>query len=245
MNELIEITKLNDIEVVDSRIIANELGIQHKNLIETIRKYQSSIESNFGQLPFKTETVINSVGAKNETTIVYLNEEQAIFVGTLSRNTETVIAFKAKLVKSFSEYRKAQQAHASNALALSRKELALMILQAEEEKEKLLLENNELKPKAQFYDAVVQSEDVCDMNTVAKVLNLPIGRNKLFEFLRKKKILMENNVPYQKWINDGWFRLVESKFHKPDGTVHVNFKTVVYQKGIDGINRVFNNVSVS
>lgn len=50
-------------------------------------------------------------------------------------------------------------------------------------------ENAALLPKAEFYDAVADSTSTIEMATVAKVLNLGIGRTKLFEILRENKIL--------------------------------------------------------
>lgn len=57
------------------------------------------------------------------------------------------------------------------------------LVTAEEEKQKLLAENTEMKPKADFYDDVTGSEDTIDIKSVAKLLNVPkMGRNKLFAF---------------------------------------------------------------
>lgn len=94
------------------------------------------------------------------------------------------------------------------------------------------------KPKAEFYDEVVDSKDAIDMKAVAKTLNLGIGRNKLFEFLRSNKILMQNNQPYQRYVDIGWFRVIESKYTKPNGDTCINLKTVVFQKGVDAIRRL-------
>lgn len=59
----------------------------------------------------------------------------------------------------------------------------------------------EMKPKAEFFDAVASSKTAIQMADVAKVLDYPgYGRNRLFEFLRNKKVLMHNNQPYQKYI---------------------------------------------
>ncbi len=97
---------LNNIWVVDSRLIAQDLGIEHKNLMETIRKYQNKIESNFGTLAFETREFKTKQGNKSIEKFCYLTEDQAIFIGTLSRNTEEVVSFKIKLVQSFSDVRK-------------------------------------------------------------------------------------------------------------------------------------------
>ena len=99
-------------------------------------------------------------------------------------------------------------------------------------------ENQELKPKAQFYDQVAGSKDAIDMGSAAKVLNMGIGRNKLFELLRDEKVLMHNNQPYQKYVDNGYFRTIEQKFIKTDGTTSINIKTVVYQKGLDFIRKL-------
>ena len=80
------------------------------------------------------------------------------------------------------------------------------------------------------------------MGQVAKVLNMGVGRNTLFEILREKKILRRNNEPYQDYIDNGWFRLVESRYQKPNGDTCINLKTVVFQKGVDGIRKMLQNL---
>ena len=103
---------------------------------------------------------------------------------------------------------------------------ALMI---EQQKLELL----EQKPKVEFFDAVAESKDAIEIASVAKVLNVPgVGRNKLFEFLRNHKILMRNNQPYQKYVDCGYFRIIEQKYERPNGDTCINIKTLVYQKGV-------------
>lgn len=109
---------------------------------------------------------------------------------------------------------------------------------AEEEKERLALENEEMKPKADFYDDVTGSSDTIEIGEVAKVLNCGTGRNKLFDFLRKEKVLMKNNIPKQHFVDEGYFRVIETKYTKPNGDVSINLKTVVYQKGVDYIRKL-------
>ena len=95
------------------------------------------------------------------------------------------------------------------------------------------------KPKVEFYEAVTGSSDTIDISSVAKVLNIKgFGRNNLFEFLRDKNILMQNNQPFQTFVDRGYFRVIESKYNKPDGSSHINLKTVVYQKGLDYIRKL-------
>lgn len=95
----------------------------------------------------------------------------------------------------------------------------------------------EMRPKADFFDAVADSKTAISMNEVSKVLGIKgLGRNNLFEFLRDNAILDRWNVPYQKYIDCGWFRVIEQKYTK-NGEEHISIKTLVYQKGIDAIRR--------
>ena len=95
-----------------------------------------------------------------------------------------------------------------------------------------------MQPKADFFDQVASSKDAIDIGTAAKVLKIPgVGRNTLFEKLRQSGVLMNNNQPYQKYIDQGYFRVVEQKYTKPDGSTSINIKTLVYQKGLDFIRR--------
>ena len=77
------------------------------------------------------------------------------------------------------------------------------------------------------------------MKAVANTLHFKnVGRNKLFDILRTEKILMGNNMPYQKYVDCGYFRTIEQKYSTPDGEVRINVKTLVYQKGVEYIRKV-------
>ena len=93
-------------------------------------------------------------------------------------------------------------------------------------------------PKVEFYHDVTGSDNAIDMATVAKVLNRGIGRNRLFAFLREAGVLDSRNIPYQRFVDMGWFRLVETKWQKPNGDWQIGIKTVVFQKGVEGIARL-------
>ena len=96
----------------------------------------------------------------------------------------------------------------------------------------------EMKPKADFFDTVADSKTAISMNEVAKVLNIKgYGRNNLFEFLRENKVLDRWNVPYQRYVDNGWFRVIEQHYQK-NGEPVVTTKTLVYQKGVDGIRKM-------
>lgn len=98
------------------------------------------------------------------------------------------------------------------------------------------------QPKVDFYDSVTISDDWMEMSTAVKSMEWagkPIGRNKMFDILRDRGILrsgtFNKNEPYQKYVDMGYFRIVETKWDNKDGEVFVGRKTVVSQKGLDFI----------
>jgi anti-repressor protein len=92
----------------------------------------------------------------------------------------------------------------------------------------LKLQIEEQKPLVDFANHVTQSADTVDALTLAKLANsenINIGRTKLFEWLRKHKVLMKNNLPYQKYIDAGLMRVVET-------TKEIAYGSKVFQKTV-------------
>lgn len=86
-------------------------------------------------------------------------------------------------------------------------------LKAEKEKRKVLEEKVERdKPLVDFATQVSETSDLVDMAQMAKLArdeNINIGRNKLFAWLKDKKILLSNNTPYQRFIDQNYFAVKE------------------------------------
>lgn len=79
----------------------------------------------------------------------------------------------------------------------------------------------EQKPLVEFATKVSDSSNLIDMGEMAKLLkdeHINIGRNRLFDWLRNNRILMPNNVPYQRYIDGGYFKVKESVYETPYGT---------------------------
>jgi anti-repressor protein len=91
----------------------------------------------------------------------------------------------------------------------------------------------EQKPLVAFANKVSDSSNLIDMGKMAKLLkdeHIKIGRNRLFEWLRRKEILMKNNVPYQRYIDGGYFEVKESVYETAYGS-KTNITTFVTGKG--------------
>lgn len=119
---------------------------------------------------------------------------------------------------------------------------AKAVLLANEQINALRAENALLLPKAEFYDAVANSESLLSIGDVAKILDTGLGRNKLFRYLRERHILQRDNIPYQKYVNLGYFKVVEYKYDYKDGT-RVTRVTMVKQKGVDFIRKLLFDIT--
>ena len=114
---------------------------------------------------------------------------------------------------------------------------------ANEQINSLRIENNILKPKAEVYNQLMTSETALEMSEVAKVLDYKgVGRNTLFEILRENEILRYNNEPYQKYVDNGYFRVIQTKYKDKFGATNINIKTMVYQKGVRAIMRLLDEL---
>ena len=67
--------------------------------------------------------------------------------------------------------------------------------------------------KVDFYDAVGNTSATLTVERFAKLvtekLGINTGRNRMFQWLRKNGFLQANNMPYQRYINNGWFKTYE------------------------------------
>lgn len=96
----------------------------------------------------------------------------------------------------------------------------------------LIEKNKELQT---FYDDLMNTEGLYSMNVTAK--ELKIGRNTLFAYLRGKSIMFYQdgaNVPYQRFMNQGLFRVIES----PCADGQYRPTTYATKKGLDYIRKL-------
>ena len=104
--------------------------------------------------------------------------------------------------------------------------------------EGLSAENAELRPKALFADAVAASDGTCLVGELAKMLRqngVDMGQNRLFAWLRENGWLGKSgcnrNVPTQRAMEMGLFRIKETAVTHSDGHVTVTRTPKVTGKG--------------
>lgn len=86
------------------------------------------------------------------------------------------------------------------------------------------------KPKVEFAMAVRNMQGACKVGEFAKVIGT--GRNRLFEQMRQDGILMINNQPYQRYIDQGFFVVIEQiPYTDSKGKDHPAFTSMITGKG--------------
>lgn len=97
-------------------------------------------------------------------------------------------------------------------------------IEEEKERQALIAENAELKPKALFTDAVTASKGSVSVGSLAKMITnngVTIGQNRLYEWLRDNGYLIKDgrnkNVAIQRFVESGLFELKENLTYDNDG----------------------------
>ena len=227
MNELIRIENRGEKQVISARELYDKLEMDKSH-------WKRWANNNIETSVFFLENIdyegfaIEANG--NETKDYWITIEMAKHLCMMSRTV------KAHEIRDY--FIKIEQAWNTPEMIMKRA-LEIANQKAEEATQKLL----DNKYKIDFYDDVAGSDTTAEIATVAKVLNFKnIGRNTLFDILRNQGILQKDNMPFQTYVDRGYFRVVESKWNAPNGDVKVNYKTVVYQKGVEYISKILRNL---
>ena len=116
--------------------------------------------------------------------------------------------------------------------------MARALLAAQRTIERNQRELEELRPKALFADAVAASDGTCLIGELAKMMRqngVNIGQNRLFEWMRENGYLGKSgsnrNVPTQRAMEMGLFRIKETAVTHSDGHVTINRTAKVMPKG--------------
>lgn len=102
----------------------------------------------------------------------------------------------------------------------------------------LIAENQRMRPKEIFADAVATSHTSILIGDLAKLIcqnGYQIGQKRLFEWLRENNFLIKSgsskNMPQQRYVEQGLFEVKESNVQNPDGSVRITRTTKVTGKG--------------
>lgn len=228
MNELLKVNYDNDRITLSARELHKFLGVTERfgNWFERMNQYgfQESIDY-LGRKVFNTQ-------AHQELQDYEITIDMAKEIAMIQRSD------KGKEVRQyFLELERrwnSPEAVMNRALEYSRKQVKALM----EEKQGLIEENKELKPKALFADAVSASNESILIGQLAKLIRqngYEIGQNRLFEYLRENGYLIKKgeryNQPTQKSMDLGLFEVKERTITNPDGSTRITLTTKVTGKG--------------
>lgn len=222
------------VKTMSSLQIAELTGKAHSNVMRDIRNILEQLEDR-RQFNFELSSRIKPMpngGSKEVPCYILTKKDCLLLASGYDAN------LRAKIINRWEELETRE---------LSRKELAIMVIQSEEEKERLALENEKkqkqiesLQPKADFADAAFNAEGKVDIGQAAKILGLPFGRNTLFKKLKERGILFKRNEPKQKYVDAGYFELTQlPPIHRNNHPDLIVMKVLCTQKGLAYINYLF------
>ena len=219
-NKLVEvkIENLDGALYVSSRDVAEGLGKQHKHVLEAIDKILESDGQNLDR-EIIASTYTNSRGKEYRE---YLLTKDGFTLYMF--NVQGYNEFKIAYINKFNEMEKALQEVKPE---LSEKDqLRLKLFSndpvevaaahktlVELETRPLIETIEEQKPLVDFASTVHEAGNAITIGEFAKILReekgIKIGRNILFQRLREFKVLDKKNLPYQKFLDKGWFKVIE------------------------------------
>lgn len=232
MNELIkvEIETKDGINFVSSRVIANELGKEHKHVLESIRK----IGQNLDPSNFIKSSYIDSYGRSK---VEYLLTKDGFTLYMF--NIQGYNEFKMAYINRFNEMEKSLK-EMQPKLPQTYKEALKELLVQVEENERLQIENKDMKPKAEYFDEIVDRNGLTNFRDTAKLLGVS-EKALIFLLIDKKYIYRDQKgklKPIARYVGN-CFELKEWAKGEKTGT-----QTLVTAKGRDHFLKLINNVKL-
>lgn len=178
---------------VSSLIIAQQSNNEHRAVLQLIRNNQSDLEQ-LGHLAFEMHDAYQG----HTSTVYLLNEQQATLIITYMRNSDVVRAFKLALVKEF--YRMRQALTAPRPVAeLDRRQLALMVIEAEDARDAAEQRAIEMQPKADYVDRFVgKRSDLVKVEVFASQFGSTGPK--------VRELLIEKRLAVRRFMGERWSR---------------------------------------
>ena len=192
-------------QTMSSREMAELLKVRHDNVKLSIERLTEK-----GIISFTSSTETSHEGAGARPVIVYMVNKRDSYVVVAQMSPQMTAA----LVDRWQELE--ERIPKFDITTITKSQLALMIIESEEEKKKLIVEVEQKqaviesqKPAVYFVDKYVQSENLKGFRQVAKLIN--IKENEFRDFLIENKIMYKINgewVAYGNHLDAGRFKPV-------------------------------------
>ena len=243
MNEL-QIFKNEKFEVRTS-IVNNEPYFMLADVCKVLEiKNSWDAKNRLNKHGVDTTEVIDSLGRKQKAT--FINESNLYKLAFTSRKkeaeefTEWVTAEVLPTIRKTGGYINGSEAMSDSEIMAKALLVAQKTIEANKEKINQLMSDNErMKPKALFADAVANSDGTILIGELAKLIKqngYDIGQKRLFAWMRENGYLIKQkgssyNMPTQRAMEMGLFKIKESSIIQPDGAVRLTRTVKVTGKG--------------
>lgn len=224
MNELFNVTTNGDKLTLSARELYKELNVTDRFTRWFERMGEYGFEENIDFTSVKSSTLVNN-GATRELQDYRITLDMAKEIAMLQRN-EKGKQIRKKLIELEKAWNSPEKVMA-RALDIAHKTIA-----------NLQIENEEMKPKAIFADAVATSDTSILIGDLAKLIKqngTDIGQKRLFERMRNDGYLIKKgtskNMPTQKAMEKGLFEVKERVISNPDGSTRITRTTKVTGQG--------------
>ncbi|CAM2998809.1 phage antirepressor KilAC domain-containing protein [Hathewaya histolytica] len=235
---------------IDSREVAEMMDVEHSEILKKLEgtKRADGRVKQVGIIPTMTKgkipvsdyfipnTYKDGSGKENK---CYLFTKMGCEFITNKFTGEKGILFTAKYTKKFNQMKQQLQQPKDSYMIQDPIERAKAWIMEQQEKQKLLEENEKNKPKVLFAEALEVSESSILIGELAKLLrqnDIDIGQNRLFEKLRNEGYLIKKkgenyNLPTQYSMDLKLFEIKKRTINNPDGSVRATTTTKVTGKG--------------
>ena len=224
MNELFNVTTNGDKLTLSARELHKELNVTDRFTRWFERMGEYGFEENIDFTSVKSSTLVNN-GATRELQDYQITLDMAKEIAMLQRN-EKGKEIRRKLIELEKAWNSPEKVMA-RALDIAHKTIA-----------NLQIENEEMKPKAIFADAVATSDTSILIGDLAKLIKqngTDIGQKRLFERMRNDGYLIKKgtskNMPTQMAMKKELFEVKERVISNPDGSTRITRTIKVTGKG--------------
>lgn len=242
MNQL-NVISINSQLVTNSRDVAEMVGIRHSDLLEKIggSKKVTGYITHLTNGKFRSSDFFithNYTDEKGEIRPCYLLTRKGCDMVANKMTGERGVLFTAAYVTCFEEME--EQLKATNPkLPSNYKEALMALIEKEEEREQLELENRmyqqqiaDAQPKLTYIDEVLRCTNLLLTTQIAEDYGMSaIAFNKLLHKHGIQYNLNKQWLLYTKYKGLGYTKSETKEFRKPDGSIGVNLHTKWTQKG--------------
>lgn len=230
----VQIETKDGLNVVSSRVIAEQLGKEHKNVKRDLEKILKEVGSDLSA-PKIIESEYKDICNRTQKEYLLTKDGFTLYMFNIQGYND----FKIAYISKFNEMEKALKEVNTPKLPSTYKEALIELLAQVEKNEKLELENaqqkqqiGELKPKADYTDIILKSNNTVTITQIAK--DYGKSGQEMNKILNKMKIQYKQSnqwLLYSKYHNCGYTKSVTNHYVDNDGNECSKLHTKWTQKG--------------